>query len=174
MVSFDFTPLYRSTVGYDRVPALLQAAAKADISDLSYPPYNIEKLGEDDYRIVIALAGFTKDDIEIVSERNRLIVRGKISEPKEDAVYLHRGIAGRAFERRFDLADFIEVKNATLQNGLLTIELKRELPEKLKPRKIEIGTGDKPKALQDKASEKAGTGEKDAGDDGTEKPRKAA
>lgn len=147
MVNFDFAPLYRSTVGFDRVPSLLQAAAKLDGSDLAYPPYNIEKSGEDDYRIVIALAGFSRDDIEIVTEQNRLIVRGKAAE-REDTQYLHRGIAGRSFERRFDLAEFIEVKGASLENGLLTLQLKRELPEKLKPRSIEIATGSKPKAIE--------------------------
>lgn len=148
MVNFDFTPLYRSTVGFDRVPSLLKAASKVDVSDVSYPPYNIEKVGDDDYRIVVALAGFNSDDIEIVTEQNRLTLRGNVKQ-SDNAEYLHRGIAGRSFERRFDLADFIEVRNATLENGLLTIELKRELPEKLKPRKIEIGSSTKSKAIQD-------------------------
>lgn len=149
MVNFDFTPLYRSTVGFDRVPRLLQAARQFENADLSYPPYNIEKTGENDYRIVVALAGFRKDDVEIVTEQNRLTVRGKATE-REDAEYLHRGIAGRSFERHFDLADFIEVKGATLENGLLTIELKRELPEQMKPRKIEIaGPKTQPEAVED-------------------------
>lgn len=148
MVNFDFTPLYRSTVGFDRVPSLLQAAAKMDVSDVSYPPYNIEKVSDDEYRIVVALAGFNKDDIEIVTEQNQLTIRGNVKQ-SGDTEYLHRGIAGRSFERRFDLADFIEVRNATLENGLLTIDLKRELPEKLKPRKVEIGSTGKPKAIQD-------------------------
>jgi molecular chaperone IbpA len=147
MVNFDFAPLYRSTVGFDRVPSLLQAASKMDVSDLAYPPYNIEKTGPDTYRIVIALAGFTRDDIEIVTEQNRLTVRGKPAE-RSDAQYLHRGIAGRSFERRFDLADFIEVKGASLENGLLTIALERELPEKLKPRNIEISGNAKPKSIE--------------------------
>lgn len=150
MVTFDFAPLYRSTVGFDRVPSLLQAAAKLDSADLAYPPYNIEKTGPDTYRIVIALAGFTRDDIEIVTEQNRLTVRGKAAE-REDAEYLHRGIAGRSFERRFDLADHIEVKGASLENGLLSLELERELPEQLKPRTIEITTGNagqKPKSIE--------------------------
>lgn len=152
MVNFDFTPLYRSTVGFDRVPSLLQAAAKMDVSDVSYPPYNIEKAGDDEYRIVVALAGFNKEDVEIVKEHNRLTIRGNAT-PKEDAEYLHRGIAGRSFERHFDLADFIEVEDAKLENGLLTIELKRELPEQLKPRKVEIATSAKPKAIQDNKQE---------------------
>lgn len=148
MVNFDFAPLYRSTVGFDRLPGLLQAAAKMDASDVSYPPYNIEKTGEDDYRIVLALAGFNQNDIEIISEQNRLTVMGKMA-GHDGAAYLHRGIAGRSFERRFDLAEFIEVKGATLDKGLLTIELKRELPEKLKPRPIEIaGPKNKPKAVE--------------------------
>lgn len=152
MVNFDFTPLYRSTVGFDRVPSLLQAAAKMDVSDVSYPPYNIEKVSNDEYRIVVALAGFKEDDIEIVKEQNRLTIRGNTTQ-EESAEYLHRGIAGRSFERYFDLADFIEVEDAKLENGLLTIELKRELPEQLKPRKIEIATGAKPKAVQDNKQE---------------------
>lgn len=158
MVNFDFTPLYRSTVGFDRVPSLLQAAAKMDVSDVSYPPYNIEKVGEEEYRIVVALAGFTKDDIEIITEQNSLTIRGSATQG-ENAEFLHRGIAGRSFERRFDLADFIEVRNASLENGLLTIELERELPEKLKPRKIEIGSRTKMKAIQ---GNKAGDSKKAA------------
>lgn len=147
MVTFDFAPLYRSTVGFDRVPSLLQAASKLDRSDLAYPPYNIAKTGADSYRIEIALAGFTRDDIEIVAERNRLTVRGKAVEQKE-AHYLHRGIAGRSFERQFDLAEFIKVRSASLEYGLLTIDLERELPEKLKPRTIEIATHAKPRVIK--------------------------
>ena len=137
MANLDFTPLYRSTVGFDRVPRLLQSAMRLDNADISYPPYNIEKVDDDSYRIVIALAGFDRDGLEIITEQGSLTVRGKMPE-REDAHYLHRGIAGRSFERKFDLADHIEVKGATLENGLLTIELLRELPEKLKPRTIDI------------------------------------
>jgi len=146
MVTFDLSPLFRSTIGFDRLPDVLQAAAQADRAEFSYPPYNIEKIGKDEYRIVIALAGFTKDDLEIVSEQSRLTVCGKLAE-REDADFLHRGIAGRSFERRFELADFIEVKGATMEDGLLTIELKRELPENLRPRRIAISQA-KTKALE--------------------------
>jgi len=135
MATLDFTPLFRSTVGFDRVPSLLLHASQREES--SYPPYNIEKCGEDQYRIVMALAGFTKDDVEIVSEQNQLYVRGKMKS-QNGQTFLHRGFAARSFERQFDLADFIEVAGATMSDGLLVIELKRELPEALKPRRIEI------------------------------------
>lgn len=140
MANLDFAPLYRSTIGFDRVPRLMQSAMRMSDADLGYPPYNIERVGDDAYRIVIALAGFSKDDVEVVTENNQLSVRGKMAE-RDDADFLHRGIAGRSFERRFELAEHIEVSGAAFDDGLLTIELKRELPEKLKPRKIEIMTG---------------------------------
>jgi len=138
MAAPDFAPLFRSTVGFDRVPALLSLAMQRE--EGGYPPYNIEKLNEDAYRIVMAVAGFGMDDIEIIAERNRLAVRGEVKD-RGERVFLHRGIAARAFERQFDLADFVEVVGASLENGLLTIELKREIPEALKPRRIEIGSG---------------------------------
>jgi molecular chaperone IbpA len=136
MATPDFAPLFRSTVGFDRVPSLLTLAMQRE--EGGYPPYNIEKLGEDAYRIVMAVAGFGMDDLEIVAERNRLAVRGEVKD-KAAKTYLHRGIATRAFERQFDLADFVQVEGASLENGLLVIELKREIPEALKPRRIEIG-----------------------------------
>ena len=136
MTTFDFTPLFRSTVGFDQLPSLLDQAMQHEES--GYPPYDIEKCGEDAYRIVMTVAGFGKDDIEIVAEQNRLTVRGQLKE-KNGHTYLYRGIAARDFVRSFDLADFVEVTGATMANGLLTIDLKRELPEALKPRKIEIG-----------------------------------
>jgi len=138
MATLDFTPLFRSTVGFDRVPMLLSHAMQRE--ETGYPPYNIEKCGEDKYRIVMAVAGFGKDDISVVAERNRLTVRGQLKD-KSERIYLHRGIAARSFERQFDLADFIEVEGATMGDGLLIVDLKRELPEELKPRKIEISTG---------------------------------
>jgi molecular chaperone IbpA len=107
----------------------------------SYPPYNIEKCGEDQYRIVMAVAGFSKEDIEVIAEHNRLTVRGQINKERDGRTYLHRGIATRSFQRQFDLADFVEVTGATMGDGLLVIDLKRELPEELKPRKIEINAG---------------------------------
>jgi molecular chaperone IbpA len=138
MATLDFTPLVRSTVGFDRMPILLSQAMPRE--EGGYPPYNIEKCGEDHYRVVMAVAGFGKDDVEVVSEQNRLIVRGKLKE-RDGKTFLHRGIAARAFERQFDLADFIEVAGATMGDGLLIIDLKRDLPEELKPRKIEINAG---------------------------------
>jgi molecular chaperone IbpA len=136
MATPDFAPLFRSTVGFDRVPSLLTLAMQRE--EGGYPPYNIEKLGEDTYRIVMAVAGFGMDDLEIVAERNRVAVRGEVKD-RAEKTYLHRGIATRAFERQFDLADFVQVEGASLENGLLVIELKREIPEALKPRRIEIG-----------------------------------
>jgi molecular chaperone IbpA len=135
MAALDFTPLFRSTVGFDRVPSLLSQAT--DRADSGYPPYNIEKVGEDQYRIVMALAGFGKDDLEIVVEENRLTVRGHKREP-DGRTYLHHGIATRPFERQFDLADYVEATGAAMGDGLLVIELKRKLPEALKPRRIPI------------------------------------
>jgi molecular chaperone IbpA len=137
MATLDFTPLFRSTVGFDRLPMLLTHAMQRE--ETGYPPYNIEKLNEDGYRIVMAVAGFGDDDIDVVTEQNRLIVRGKLKD-KNGTSYLHRGIAARSFERSFDLADFVQVTGATLRDGLLMIDLKRELPEEMKPRKIPIQT----------------------------------
>ena len=139
MATLDFTPLFRSSVGFDRVPMLLSHAMQREES--SYPPYNIEKCGEDQYRIVMAVAGFSKEDIEVIAEHNRLTVRGQINKERDGRTYLHRGIATRSFQRQFDLADFVEVTGATMGDGLLVIDLKRELPEELKPRKIEINAG---------------------------------
>jgi molecular chaperone IbpA len=138
MATLDFTPLFRSSVGFDRLPDLLSDAVGR--AESTYPPYNIEKCGEDQYRIVIALAGFGKDDVEIVVEQNRLLVRGHKREP-DGRTYLHRGIATRSFERHFDLADYVEVTDATMGEGLLVIDLKREIPEALKPRRIPISAG---------------------------------
>jgi len=137
MATFDFAPLYRSSIGFDQLPNLLAHALQRD--ETGFPPYNIEKVAEDQYRITLAVAGFSQDDIEIVSEHNKLTVRGKAKE-RSSGTYLHRGIAGRAFERQFDLAEYVEVTGATLENGLLEIALKRELPEALKPRSIPIGS----------------------------------
>ena len=138
MATLDFAPLYRSSIGFDQLPALFAHALKRD--ETGFPPYNIEKLAEDEYRIVMAVAGFSKDDIEIKRDGNLLSVRGQAQEIGSKT-YLHRGIAGRAFEREFDLAEYVEVIGASPENGLLEIALKRELPEALKPRTIPIGTG---------------------------------
>jgi len=139
MRTYDLSPLFRSTVGFDRMTRLLEAALNGDENGNGYPPYNIEKLGEDQYRISMAVAGFRPEDLEITAHPNLLVIQGKAVE-KEGATFLHRGIAGRAFERRFQLADHIRVQNAALENGLLHVDLVREVPETLKPRTIRIQT----------------------------------
>ncbi|CAO3353890.1 Hsp20 family protein [Azospirillum melinis] len=139
MRSYDLSPLFRSTVGFDRLSRLLETATTGDEA-ASYPPYNIEKLSEDSYRITMAVAGFGLDDLNIVAHQNSLTVTGKAKKDEPTGQFLYRGIAGRAFERRFQLADFIKVTSASLQNGLLHIELAREVPEAMKPRSIPIVT----------------------------------
>ncbi|AVA24917.1 Hsp20 family protein [Rhizobium sp. NXC24] len=143
---FDFAPLYRSSIGFDRVFNLLNSAQRLQAVE-TWPPYDIIKTGEDDYRIQMAVAGFADADLDITQERNVLIVKGQKAEQK-DGEYLHRGIAGRAFERRFELADHVRVENAALTNGLLSIDLKREIPDAMKPRKIEIGSQPQAMPLQ--------------------------
>lgn len=146
MRSFDFAPLFRSTVGFDRVTQLLDAVTREETGN-GYPPYNIEKTSDDSYRVVMAVAGFGENDIAITQHENTLIVAGRQAEQNEPAQYLHRGIAGRAFERRFELADFIRVEGAKLANGLLSVELKREVPEEKKPRTIKV-VGSQPQTVQ--------------------------
>ena len=136
--NFDFTPYRRSTVGFDRLFDLLETSARADTEN--YPPFDIEQQSDDQYRITLAVAGFRPDEIEIVAQNNQLTVKGNRSEEGETGRYLHRGIATRGFERRFQLADFVVVQEASFDSGLLRISLKREIPEAMKPRKIEIGT----------------------------------
>ncbi|MDK4743562.1 Hsp20 family protein [Rhizobium sp. CNPSo 3464] len=143
---FDFAPLYRSSIGFDRVFNLLNSAQRLQAVE-TWPPYDIIKTGEDDYRIQMAVAGFADADLDITQERNVLIVKGQKAEQK-DGEYLHRGIAGRAFERRFELADHVRVENAALTNGLLSIDLKREIPNAMKPRKVEIGSQPQAMPLQ--------------------------
>jgi molecular chaperone IbpA len=141
MVNFDLAPLFRTTVGFDRLMDMVENGLTAAKQETGYPPYNIEKLGEDQYRIQLAVAGFSRDDLDIVFEGNQLTVAGRVAErPEEAPRYLHRGIARRAFRHRFDLADNVRVVGADLTNGLLSVELKREIPEELKPRRIDIGT----------------------------------
>ena len=135
MRTFDLTPLYRSAIGFDRLASLLEQRAE---SQPSYPPYNIELVGEDKYRIVMALAGFTRDEVEIVAERDTLSVTGRKQKDDVQRHYLHRGIAARDFEQRFQLANHVKVTTASFDNGMLTIDLVREVPEALKPRKIAI------------------------------------
>jgi molecular chaperone IbpA len=135
----DFSPLYRSTVGFDRLASILDQAMTADPSQNTYPPYNIEKTGEDAYRITIAVAGFRDDELSIESKEGQLVVSGRKAEAEENRTFLHRGIATRAFERRFQLADHVRATGAVTENGLLHVDLVREVPEALKPRRIEIG-----------------------------------
>jgi len=139
MTTFDFSPLYRNSVGFDRFASLLNAASRQE-QGTSYPPYNIRTLGEDHYQITMAVAGFSEKDLDITTEHNRLLVTGEVKDAEdEQGEFLHRGIATRAFERRFNLADHVKVVGANLVNGLLHIDLEREVPEEMKPRTIEIG-----------------------------------
>lgn len=144
MTTFDLTPLFRSTVGFDRLNRLFDAAFTTSEATPSYPPYNIEKRGEDQYRITMAVAGFTEDEIDVTFQENLLVVSGQKKESPEEGEYLYRGIATRAFERRFQLADHVRVKNAELKDGLLRIDLALELPEAMKPRRIEIRRAERP------------------------------
>lgn len=139
MRNFDLTPLYRSSIGFDRMANILDSLASTDQNQPSYPPYNIELTGEDEYRISMAVAGFADAELTIQVEDNKLTVSGKKEEPSEEKSYLHQGIAARNFERRFQLADHVRVENAHLENGLLHVDLRREVPEAMKPRTIEIG-----------------------------------
>jgi len=143
MRTFDFSPLFRSSVGFDRMMDWLQSAAQLDDADINYPPYNIEKTGDDDYRITMAVAGFNPDDITVEAKENTLLVSGERKADEGDHTYLYRGIAGRSFRRTFQLADYVKVKGAHLENGLLHIELVREVPEAMRPRRIPIATGDR-------------------------------
>src|SRR5437773_10701114 len=140
MDRFDFSPLFRSTIGFDRLTRLVDSATRVDSTALAYPPYNIEKTGEDAYRLTMAVAGFAQDELDITVHENTLIVTGKAKQEDENGRYLHRGIARRAFERRFSLADHLKVTGASLDNGLLHVDLVREIPEAAKPRSVQIGT----------------------------------
>jgi molecular chaperone IbpA len=142
MRTFDFSPLYRSAVGFDRFAALLDAAAAGETS--GYPPYNIETVGQDAYRIEIAVAGFKSDELALEVKENVLTVQGRKAANDDNRRFLHRGLAERNFERRFQLADHVLVTDANLQDGLLSISLKRELPEAMKPRRIEVKTAAAP------------------------------
>ena len=153
MRSYDLSPLFRSTVGFDRMMRLLDAAGRVDESALTYPPYNIEKTGEDSYRVTMAVAGFSQDELNITVQEGVLTVTGKAVKEEEPKQFLHRGIARRAFERRFELADHIQVRGADLRDGLLAIELVREIPEAMKPRSIKIGSSKvEPKVIDSKAA----------------------
>ena len=154
MTTFDFSPLFRTSVGYDRLASLLNSAHRVEQGN-SFPPYNIQKAGDDRYRITMAIAGFAESDLNITSEHNKLLVTGQKPEEdnSEENGFLYRGIATRSFERRFNLADHVRVTGAELDNGLLHIELEREIPEAMKPRSIEINTSGA--ILEDNSADKA-------------------
>jgi molecular chaperone IbpA len=154
---YDFAPLFRSSVGFDRVFDLLENAARVQAID-NWPPYNIERAGEDQYRITMAVAGFAPDELDLMAQPNLLIVSGQKKADGNGQQYLHRGIATRSFERRFELADHVKVTSANIADGLLTIELVREVPEEMKPRRIEVqawqglGTTESPRQVEQKAA----------------------
>jgi len=156
MRHFDLTPLYRSTIGFDRLGSLLDTLTSLDGEAPSYPPYNIERVDENDYRISMAVAGFGAGDLDIEVKETTLSIRGEKKTEQEDTTFLHRGIASRNFERRFQLADHVVVKGAVLEHGLLHVDLVRELPETMKPRSIPIATkadkADQPKVIDSKAA----------------------
>jgi len=153
MTRFDFSPLYRTTVGFDHLSSLLDTVARNDNAGTGYPPYNIELLDKDSYRITMAVAGFGEADLSIQVEGEDLTVRGRKPEDNQERKFLHQGIGARSFERRFRLADHVRVNDARLENGLLHIELLREIPEAMKPRTIPIGSG---KLIEDEAAAKRG------------------
>lgn len=139
MRNFDLSPFFRSSIGFDRLSDLVDSALRTDESG-GYPPYNIEKLGEHTYRLTMAVAGFSQNDLAISVQNTMLVIAGRARQDEENIQYLYRGIAGRAFERHFQLADFIKIGQAQLENGMLKITLEREIPEAMKPRRIEIQT----------------------------------
>ena len=156
MRTFDLTPLYRSTVGFDHLFSLLDSFGGLDASAPAYPPYNIERTGENSYRITLAVAGFTANDLNIEVKESTLAIRGEKEEveKEEQGEVLYQGIAARAFERRFQLADHVQIQGASLENGLLHVDLVREIPEAMKPRQVPIGTGkaqEKGKVIEAKA-----------------------
>jgi molecular chaperone IbpA len=155
MDRFDFSPLFRSTIGFDRLTRLVDAASRLDNTALAYPPYNIEKTGEDAYRVTMAVAGFSPDEIDVTVHQNTLLVTGKAKKEEDESRFLHRGIARRAFERRFSLADHIKVAGASLDSGMLHVDLVREVPEEAKPRKIEIVRGQSQSAPQEAEQKQA-------------------
>ena len=151
MTTFDFAPLFRTAIGFDRLARLMDTAMSGADAP-SYPPYNIERTGEDAYRLTMAVAGFRPEDLDLVVKDNTLVVSGKVNGEGQKSDMLYRGIAGRAFERRFVLADHIVVEGADLKNGLLHVALKRVIPEALKPRRISIG-GSEQKAVANDSQE---------------------
>lgn len=147
MRHFDFTPLYRSTIGFERLAQLLDNVAGYE-GDNGYPPYNIERLGENRYRITMAVAGFSEDEMKIEVKEQMLSVRGEKKADAAEREFLHRGIASRSFERRFQLADHVEVRSAELKDGLLNVDLERNVPERLKPRVVPIGQASTPRRIE--------------------------
>ena len=155
MDRFDFSPLFRSTIGFDRLARLVDSATRFDTAAPSYPPYNIETTGEDAYRLTMAVAGFAPDEVEVTVHENSLLVTGKAKKEEDEGRYLHRGIARRAFERRFSLADHIKVVGGSLDNGMLHVDLVREVPEEAKPRQIQIGDAVSQKQVEQVEQQKA-------------------
>ena len=155
--AIDFSPLYRSMIGIDHMADLVETALRSE-TDYTYPPYDIEKTGQDAYRISLAVAGFAPAELQVVAQPNLLVVSGRKAQREEGRTFLHRGLAGRDFERRFELADYIVVKAAAHEHGVLAIDLAREVPEPLRPRQVEITLGapaDKVERLSDKAGRRA-------------------
>jgi molecular chaperone IbpA len=153
MRTFDLAPLYRSTVGFDRLFSMLDQVPGFDGATPGYPPYNIERTGENDYRVTVAVAGFGESDLTIEAKENTLTIRGEKRKEEKHGEVLYQGIAARAFERAFQLADYVQVKGAALENGLLHVDLVREIPEAKKARTIQIGSAGKPRVIEgDKAA----------------------
>jgi molecular chaperone IbpA len=152
--NFDFTPFRRSTVGFDRLFDMLESGNASQPTD-NYPPFDLEQVSDDEYRITLAVAGFRSDEIDIIAQQNLLIVSGRKREDN-DRRYIHRGIATRAFERRFGLADYVQVKNADLRDGILAIDLVREIPEEMKPRKVSINGAQEQQQIDGQAERPSG------------------
>lgn len=154
MRNLDLTPLFRSSIGFDQLDKMFDSAFREASRDNSYPPYNIVKIGEDRYQITMAIAGFGEDDVDITAHHNVLIIKGQTEPAGKDVEFLHRGIAQRAFEHRFQLADHVKVRGADMDKGMLHIYLERVVPEAMKPRKISIGQNENPRQSLEQASEK--------------------
>ncbi len=152
MRNTDFSPLFRTAIGFDRMASILDGLSRSEQTQGGYPPYNIELIDENEYRITMALAGFTQDELEIQAEENLLVITGNKQDDSGSRRFLHQGIAARNFERRFQLADHVRVHRASMENGLLHVELVREIPEAMKPRRIPIGSSTPAPAAQDAAA----------------------
>ena len=158
--NFDLTPFRRSTVGFDRLFDLIENGTSLQTAD-NYPPFDIEHDGKDRYRITLAVAGFRQDEIDITAQQNLLIVVGRKQQDEQNGQYLHRGIAARSFERRFALGDYVQVRSAEMKDGLLSIELVREIPDEMKPRKIQIG-GSERSAVDDQRADNENSEQREA------------